>query len=241
MKRRLFAIVRLMLLALPGGRSLYERVSNWREGRRKIRDRRILQKSGPDLLRLVHLRLHGKVPYFIDYGTLLGCMRDGGFIKHDDDVDFGLMPGADLRKLITLFEGTELEYLGGYVYDGAVREIGFSFRKMRVDFFVNSEFGDTFQTDEYYDIPGKRYQKNETGCYRFTRPRVTAIVERKFVGTMVDVPENFEDLLVAHYGSNWRNPDPNWKSSDGDGKYRRVQMPIPGRYAVSKKEVLSLC
>lgn len=39
-----------------------------------------------------------KIEYFIDGGTLLGCVRDGGQIPWDNDADFGMSP-ANFKKL----------------------------------------------------------------------------------------------------------------------------------------------
>ena len=39
-----------------------------------------------------------KIEYFIDGGTLLGCVRDGGQILWDNDADFGMSP-SNFKKL----------------------------------------------------------------------------------------------------------------------------------------------
>lgn len=39
------------------------------------------------------------IEYFIDSGTLLGCVRDGGQILYDNDADFGITP-INFKKLL---------------------------------------------------------------------------------------------------------------------------------------------
>ena len=39
----------------------------------------------------IQLLERNNYPYFIQGGTLLGCIRDGDIIEHDDDIDLGMM------------------------------------------------------------------------------------------------------------------------------------------------------
>ena len=44
-----------------------------------------------------------KIRYFVDGGTLLGCMREKDIIAHDDDADIGII-NSDFNKLDAVFD-----------------------------------------------------------------------------------------------------------------------------------------
>ena len=68
------------------------------------------QLADLELLRIIHeLCIKHQLEYWLDFGTLLGGVRHGGFIPWDDDVDIG-MPTSDYIKILELLP----RYLGEY-------------------------------------------------------------------------------------------------------------------------------
>ena len=232
--------IRDIALLLPGGEYLYRWSVNWRESRRHKRDCRILQMEGADLLRLVFERFNDKIPYFLTYGNLLGCVRENAFLKHDDDIDMGIMPGVRADDVIRALEDSELKYVGSYIYKGRVTQIGYTFRKMHVDFFMYFKDGDDFNAYTCIDEPGVAYGEQESGCRLYIEPAVVGLKRVDFLGAKAYIPENAEEMLSVHYGPNWRKPDPGWVPIDIEGHYKSKMMPGTMRYAVSKEEVLKL-
>lgn len=63
---------------------------------------RLLQEANTVLLKLFAKKCEENgLRYWLDYGTLLGCVRHKGFIPWDDDIDIGMMRD-DYEKFIEL-------------------------------------------------------------------------------------------------------------------------------------------
>lgn len=60
------------------------------------------------------------IEYFIDGGTMLGCVRDGGQILYDNDADFGITSN-NLNKLLSFQKEFEKQNYGVIIYDDKIQ------------------------------------------------------------------------------------------------------------------------
>lgn len=163
-----------------------------------------LQKYGKRAIREVHSLLTSSgLPYYADYGTLLGIVRDRGFIKHDDDIDFSVPPGSPSpeKYLEVLKASKKLIFCWGFEYHGRITELTFQYKGILIDFFFSSvEDGLIYNyvydyTPDLIDWIPHREPRNINGRYE----------TRNISGQAVVIPENFDEILTTKYG-NWREP-----------------------------------
>ena len=129
------------------------------------------------------------------YGTLLGAVRENGFIKHDSDTDVVIYPD-DEKKLISMIP--ELEKLGlllvRYVKicPLGLGEITYSFMRkgMWIDVYI-LQYALTGCV-----IAGLKYP------YKYFRNPI----KLNFYGNDFYAPSNVEDFLSFAYGKYWRVP-----------------------------------
>ncbi|MBY5921252.1 discoidin domain-containing protein [Ferrimonas balearica] len=148
-------------------------------------------------------------PAFISSGTLLGIVRDGKFIGHDDDVDI-----CYISK-----ESTE---------QGIVEE-----RQRLVKFLTEKGCRITPSDSAHYwcTTPGGVSLDIFTGFiedgYCSMNPigrkqvQVEAVLPLKTVqtnGVELVLPNDPEPLLVLNYGPSWRKPDPLWTFDWGQAR-----------------------
>lgn len=143
-------------------------------------------------------------PCFILYGTLLGQHRSGNFIPGDDDFDCGYVSKYD--DPVAIKEETKriiFEFLAaGYLI---------SFNRRGRLFRISG--GTNFRSDVHLDTRpvwfngGKVWMHNYV-CYPAERSDFLPVRKARMRGTTVDVPQETERFLGAHYGPNWRVPDP---------------------------------
>jgi hypothetical protein len=173
---------------------------------------------GPDALRpqcctdhlieltvFVHelLDRHG-ITHWLEYGTLLGAVREGAFIPWDEDVDFGVLE-ADVRRILAL----EPEIVArGYAIDtssgpGSIRIRYSRANELHVDLFwwrdQDGHLVSDFSAD--YEWPGLHNRTSFPAGY------LDQLQPVYLYGRQYPAPSPVHDFLVEHrFGSDYMVP-----------------------------------
>lgn len=180
--------------------------------------REVFASDGVELLKQFDVVMKAlNIPYSLAFGTLLGAVRDGGFIKNDFDVDVAVWGGIDNLSL-----------------KEALENMGFSlYRRIEVDkglfgreetYVYNDVFIDIFyfyKYDDYLDytlvfIPYDGCANFNESCelrgglvpLQLKLPISKTVEYIPFLTIEVPIFTNATEFLEARYGQNWRIPDP---------------------------------
>lgn len=204
--------------------------------------RRLLRRNGKVVLaEVVRILDKYNIPGFAASGTLLGFVRDGDFIPHDDDLDIGILPNNEwtpARLLRTLLEEEEgFRFMFAFSFHGILTEFKVEYKKVPIDFYFYHLDGDDYYCTCYYYFPDKKYPDGAANSVRRIHERkVDSLSKLKVFGIDVPVPSEPEKTLESLYGKNWRIPDAGWDDSQHPGV---EDMPDFGR-SHTREEALSM-
>jgi hypothetical protein len=150
----------------------------------------------------------------ICYGTLLGAIREGDFIAHDDDIDLLLVITKDHVNLENIVKDTvQLFKENGFVVD-----LKYTFDEAALPFLEIKDYRYPVHLDVFIGIhespkifmPMKSV-KNEFVDESMLLP-VRYLESGKFSG--LPVTANPEGFLEVRYGKGWRKPDPMFRLNE---------------------------
>ena len=201
--------------------------------------RRRLQRYGAEVLGRLHALLcQHHITYYCDYGTLLGFVRDHGFMPHDDDIDISIPPGNTPVAILRHFLEAGYGFIHAFDYQGRLIEFSvMDADQVSIDVF----FPDPGPTPDtlygYQPIwePNRAYPSEKANTlirYRFPAP--TALTLTEVVGRRAFLPQNAETILTGEYGP-WQIPDAHFSTV-----HDRVHEELPGfAFRLSREEALS--
>ncbi len=160
---------------------------------------RDLQLCDYELMRIFHaICKKYKLQYWIDYGTLLGAVRHGGFIPWDDDTDVS-MPRADYERVLSILNAELNKYGITAEEQKPMWRIGVGYKHYEtgiwMDIFPVDSVRMTSSIDECEDELEKRILKYRKYYHRHVRHTSTDKIKIK-KGKMIP---NTGNKLVSYH------------------------------------------
>lgn len=213
--------LRAFLKRIPGLYQLGRWVNARRWQREEAKRRLALRDRGVETAQLIQAGLEQTdLRFFITYGSLLGLKRQGKFLSHDSDLDFGLLlrGQADWLELQTRLRDLGFETEHYFQLDGRVTEMTFKREGLSVDFFAyeaEEREGKLQSTVYLYQRYVDEVYEDEAqySVYRSTTTRVDQVERASFAELTIFVPAEAERYLAEVYTDAWRIPNPQWKPS----------------------------
>lgn len=186
-----------------------------KQGRERIQKQyEYLIDKAPELVRnIINVFNAEGIPYWLEFGTLLGAYRDKTIIKGDFDLDFGAYQKdvANIYmalskagfKLVREFHEIGRNGIEQSYYDG---NITFDI------FYFSEEDTNSLSCFAFTPIPNRSVPNKTTyGKVSSWTFKKFDLVKYDFLGSEVYIPANTEEHIEEIYGKQWRIPDPNFK------------------------------
>jgi hypothetical protein len=150
------------------------------------------------------------IKYHIHAGTLLGMVRDNGFIPFDYDIDVAVIKW-DKEQIDKLHE--ELINNGfilhrEFFYKDRLIQRSYLYNEIRLDVYLLFTNKEKSWKYAFYKVAGQ--PKNEMNVVIQILPLINEVEIKQIQGHYMSFPKNAIEILEMQYGENWEIPCKNW-------------------------------
>lgn len=152
-----------------------------------------------------------KLRYTLAFGSILGAIREKGFIKHDLDIDTFMWIEDFSPKIIESLQEYGFTWLYNYSIDNDKygREDTFSYKGVNIDiFYIYPKINEYPYCCDF--VSEDERKKHERLPRRIELPISKERKMVKFETLDLYVPANAEEFCEFRYGPNYMTPDPEW-------------------------------
>jgi len=189
---------------------LYRPIVNYLNYRIKKRRAKAYRKYGKEALQLfVKCMNENGYHYTLAFGSILGAIRERGFIKHDLDIDTFMWYEDYTPEMQEKLKecGFKLACSISIDSDKYGREDTFVYMGVSIDvFYLYPAIDEYPYCCDFTPISGSKKRLPRRVEIPISKQRKSV----EFEGIPVYVPINAEQICEFRYGPNYMTPDPNW-------------------------------
>ena len=150
------------------------------------------------------------VKYWLEFGTLLGKIRENNFIGHDINFDIGIMKEELIPKFIIDIESVGFKRISSLsLKNEGLKNIKYEYKGIEIEIFLFDRENDKVVC----------YLEDKNGIISAYKLSNSTLKEIKFMGIDTYIPRNSLKRLLEIYGKNFNISDPDWKEEMSPSRY----------------------
>ncbi len=183
-----------------------------------------VQKHGIEAVETINAAFKKQgIVSFADFGTLLGLLREKRLLKHDWDIDLGVVlenPNT-LAAADSILQGLGYKMIREFTVDGDIKEQSYNKNHIKIDLqlYYNDDNPELMYCYLFYH-PTRDTREKNWKCVIKKCPKVTQLKTFEVNNHQVSIPKNAEEVIRYKYGDNWRIPDKSWVYWEGPNTYK---------------------